>query len=281
MTVTMTTLHGPRTDLADEVLNTLRGQLRGQVITSPDPSGVANTRDVFNAMHVGRPALIAQCSGTADVVDAVNFAREHDLAVAVRGGGHSIAGLSTIDGGMLIDLSVMHAVQVDPEQRLAHVQGGAVLGDLDRETQAFGLATPVGVVSNTGIAGLTLGGGYGWLRRKYGLSCDNLIQAQVVCADGKVRTASVERNPDLFWAIRGGGIGWIAASRPRKRSSRYSLRRDGVAFEEGGQPRRSVSRVPNVEQMVGSGHHVDLGARLPRVKQVAALDGHRQTLGPG
>jgi FAD/FMN-containing dehydrogenase len=160
---------------------------------------------LFNAMHVARPALIAQCSGTADVVDAVNFAREHDLAVAVRGGGHSIAGLSTIDDGLLIDLSAMRGVQVDPEQRLAHVQGGAVLGDLDRETQAFGLATPVGVVSDTGVAGLTLGGGYGWLRRKHGLSCDNLVQVQIVGADGQVRTASAEHNPDLFWAIRGGG----------------------------------------------------------------------------
>ncbi|MGH3834848.1 MAG: FAD-binding oxidoreductase [Pseudonocardiaceae bacterium] len=205
MTVTMTTLHGPRTDLADEVLDTLRGQLRGQVISSPDPSGVPRTRDVFNAMHAGRPALLAQCSGTADVVDAVNFARERDLAVAVRGGGHSIAGLSTIDDGLLIDLSAMCGVQVDPEQHLAHVQGGAVLGDLDRETQAFGLATPLGVISDTGVAGLTLGGGYGWLRRKYGLSCDNVVAAQVVCADGRVRTASAEHNPDLFWAIRGGG----------------------------------------------------------------------------
>ena len=205
MTVTMTTLHASRTDLTDEVLDILRGQLRGQVIISADPSGIRGTRDVFNAMHAGHPALIAQCTGTADVVDAVNFAREHDLAVAVRGGGHSIAGLSTIDGGMLIDLSPMRAVQVNPEQQLAHVQGGAVLGDLDRETQAFGLATPVGVVSDTGVAGLTLGGGYGWLRRKYGLSCDNVVAAQVVCADGRVRTASAEHNPDLFWAIRGGG----------------------------------------------------------------------------
>ncbi len=205
MTVSTTTLHGRRTELADDVLEALRGQLRGQVIESAGPSGVPNTRDVFNAMHLRRPALIAQCSGTADVVDAVNFAREHDLAVAVRGGGHSIAGLSTIEDGMLIDLSAMRGVQVDPEQRLAHVQGGAVLGDLDRETQAFGLATPVGVVSDTGIAGLTLGGGYGWLRRKHGLACDNLVQAQVVCADGQVRTASAEHNPDLFWAIRGGG----------------------------------------------------------------------------
>ncbi len=142
MTVSMTTLHGPRTDLTDDVLEALRGQLRGQVIGSTSPSGVPNTRDVYNAMHVGRPALIAQCSGTADVVDAVNFAREHDLAVAVRGGGHSIAGLSTIADGLLIDLSAMRGVQVDPEQRLAHAQGGAVLGDLDRETQAFAWPPP-------------------------------------------------------------------------------------------------------------------------------------------
>ncbi|MGQ0776657.1 MAG: FAD-binding oxidoreductase [Pseudonocardiales bacterium] len=205
MTVSMTTLHGPQTDVADDVLEALRGQLRGPLVDSPSPTGVPLTRDVFNAMHVGRPAVIAQCSGTADVVDAVNFARAHDLAVAVRGGGHSVAGLSTIEDGLLIDLSAMRGVQVDPEQRLAHVQGGAVLGDLDRETQAFGLATPVGVVSDTGVAGLTLGGGYGWLRRKYGLSCDNVVRAQVVCAGGQVRTASAEHHPELFWAIRGGG----------------------------------------------------------------------------
>ncbi|MGH3548593.1 MAG: FAD-binding oxidoreductase [Pseudonocardiaceae bacterium] len=201
----MTTLHGTRTDLTDDVLDALRAQLRGQVIGSPEPSGVPHTRDVFNAMHPGRPAVIGQCTGTADVVEAVNFAREHGLAVAVRAGGHSIAGLSTIDDGLLIDLSPMSGVQVDPEQRLAHVQGGALLGDLDRETQVYGLATPVGRVSETGVAGLTLGGGYGWLTRKYGLTCDNLVAAQVVCADGKVRTASAEHNPDLYWAIRGGG----------------------------------------------------------------------------
>jgi FAD/FMN-containing dehydrogenase len=159
----------------------------------------------FNAMHAGTPALTIECSGTADVIDAVRFARERGLAVAVRGGGHSIAGLSTIDGGVLIDLGPMNGVQVDPDRRIAHVQGGALWGDVDRETQAFGLATPGGVVSDTGVAGLTLGGGYGWLRRKHGLSCDNVLEAQVVCADGEVRTASAEQNPDLYWALRGGG----------------------------------------------------------------------------
>jgi FAD/FMN-containing dehydrogenase len=156
-------------------------------------------------MHEGRPEITVRCSGTADVIDAVNFARDHGMDVAVRGGGHSIAGLSEIDGGMLIDLSPMDGVQIDPEKRLAYVQGGALWGDVDREAQAFGLVTPGGVVSDTGVAGLTLGGGYGWLRRKLGLSCDNVVEAQVVCADGKVYTASAEDNPDLFWAIRGGG----------------------------------------------------------------------------
>jgi FAD/FMN-containing dehydrogenase len=185
-------------------LDELEGTIRGRVLTPTDP-GYDEIRPAFNAMHQGRPAVVVGCAGTVDVVEAVNFARDQGLPVAVRGGGHSIAGLSTIDDGMLIDLSEMNGVQVDPERRLAHVQGGAVLGDVDRETQQFGLVTPSGVVSDTGIAGLTLGGGYGWLRRKYGLACDGLVEAQVVCADGEVRTASADSNPDLFWAIRGGG----------------------------------------------------------------------------
>ncbi len=198
------TLTGARPSISNGDLEELRAQLRGPTLTGSDPAQ-SEVREVFNAMHRGGPDLTVRCSGTADVVDAVNFAREHGMAVAVRGGGHSIAGLSAIDGGMLIDLSLMDGVQVDPEQRTAHAQGGALWGDVDRETQAFGLATPGGVVSDTGVAGLTLGGGYGWVRRKHGLSCDNLLEAQVVCADGQVRTASADTNPDLFWAIRGGG----------------------------------------------------------------------------
>jgi len=189
--------------MATEVAN-LSEIMRGAVLTPADP-GYAAVRAEFNAMHDGEPALVACCSGTADVIDAVNFARDQGLDVAVRGGGHSVAGLSSIDGGMLIDLAPMSGVQVDAERRLAHVQGGALWGDLDRETQAFGLVAPGGVVSDTGVAGLTLGGGYGWVRRKYGLSCDHVVEAQVVTADGRVLTASADSEPDLFWAIRGGG----------------------------------------------------------------------------
>ena len=198
------TTTAPLSTLTDDAVETLRAQLRGSVIRATDPE-YASVREVFNAMHDARPEIAVRCEGTADVVAAVKFARAEGLAVAVRGGGHSIAGLSAAEGGMLIDLEPMSGVQVDPERKLARVQGGAVLADLDRETQAFGLVSPTGVVSDTGVAGLTLGGGYGWLRRKYGLASDSLVEAQVVCADGIVRTASDDVNPDLFWAIRGGG----------------------------------------------------------------------------
>jgi FAD/FMN-containing dehydrogenase len=204
MATQVATLTGSKTGIADEALEALRAGLRGAALTPAD-AGYDGVRAEFNAMHDGEPALVASCSGTADVVDAVNFARDNDLIAAVRGGGHSVAGLSSIDGGMLVDLAAMRGVQVDPNRRLAHVQGGALWADVDRETQMFGLAAPGGVVSDTGVAGLTLGGGYGWLRRKYGLSCDHLVQAEVVTADGRVLTASEDSNADLFWAIRGGG----------------------------------------------------------------------------
>ncbi|HEY2195348.1 MAG TPA: FAD-binding protein [Actinomycetospora sp.] len=205
MTVTAVRPDGSREQLPENVLEELRAHLRGQVV-APDGADVATEpRVAWNAMHPERPSISTRCTGTADVVDAVGFAREHGLLVGVRGGGHSVAGLSSVGEGMLIDLSLMRGVQVDPERRLAHVQGGALLGDVDRETQAFGLATPLGRVSETGVAGLTLGGGYGHLNAKYGLACDNLVEAQVVLADGRVVTASAEQNPDLFWALRGGG----------------------------------------------------------------------------
>jgi FAD/FMN-containing dehydrogenase len=204
MGTTAATLAGGQATIDDADLQALSAELRGAALAASAPEAAA-VRPPFNAMHQPKPALTIECSGTADVVDAVTFARERGLAVAVRGGGHSIAGLSSIDGGLLIDLAHMNAVIVDPERRLAQVQGGALWADVDREAQAFGLATPGGVVSDTGVAGLTLGGGYGWLRRKYGLSSDNVVEAQVVCADGTVRRAAADSDPDLLWAIRGGG----------------------------------------------------------------------------
>jgi FAD/FMN-containing dehydrogenase len=199
----MTTAASP-TSLSDEALDALRAQLHGPAI-QPTDAGYADVRATFNAMHGGRPDIAIRCAGTSDVVAGVNFAREHGLDLCVRGGGHSIAGLSAHAGGVLLDLAPMRGVLVDPERRLAYVQGGALWGDVDRETQAFGLVAPGGVVSDTGVAGLTLGGGYGWVRRRHGLSCDSVVEAQIVCADGEVRTASADSHPDLYWAIRGGG----------------------------------------------------------------------------
>src|SRR3712207_5606833 len=151
------------------------------------------------------PALIARCTATGDVAKAVRFAREHDLLVAVRGGGHNVAGNAVCDGGLVIDLSAMRGVHVDPQARTVRAQGGATWGDVDRETQVFGLAAPGGVVSTTGIAGLTLHGGMGYLRRKYGLSIDSLLSVDIVTADGQVRTASADQHEELFWAVRGAG----------------------------------------------------------------------------
>lgn len=204
MTTTLSTLAGTPTEVSEESLGALRAAIRGGVLTAADP-GYDQIRGPYNAMHVDRAALIVQCSGTADVVDAVNFARENGIEVTIRGGGHSVAGLSSTDGGILIDLSLMNGVSIDPDARIARVQGGALWGDVDRETQLHGLATPGGIVSDTGVAGLTLGGGEGWIRRMHGLACDNLLEAEVVGADGEVRTASESTNSDLYWAIRGGG----------------------------------------------------------------------------
>lgn len=204
MSLAVSTLSGSRSEITDEALEALRMAVRGEVLT-PDDSRYEAVRVPYNAMHPGHPGLIVGATGVADVVDAVNFAREHGLLVAVRGGGHSVAGLSSVEGGLLIDLGAMNGVDVDVDAGLVRVQGGALLGDMDRNTMAFGLVAPGGVVSDTGVAGLTLGGGEGWMRRKYGLASDNVVAAQVVCADGEVRTASADTNADLYWAIRGGG----------------------------------------------------------------------------
>ena len=177
---------------------------RGRLL-APHDDGYDEARVVHNGLIDRRPRLIVRCSGTADVIDAVNLARERRLLTAVRGGGHSIAGYSVCDGGLMLDLSVMRGVWVDPGAQTVRVQGGATWGDVDREAQAFGLAVPGDVVSTTGVAGLTLGGGIGWLHRAYGLACDNLRSVEIVTADGQLRRASDAENPDLFWAVRGGG----------------------------------------------------------------------------
>ncbi|MGW7006237.1 FAD-binding oxidoreductase [Streptomyces sp. NPDC054933] len=187
-----------------EAISRLRTALLGEVIAPGDP-GYDTARRVYNAMIDRRPALIARCRGASDVVTAVRFADEQGLPVGVRGGGHSVAGHGTCDDGILIDLSLMRGVHVDPRRCTARVQGGATLGDVDRETQLHGLAVPSGQMSTTGIAGLTLNGGVGMMMHKYGLTCDNLLSADVVTADGTLVTASEEEHRELFWALRGGG----------------------------------------------------------------------------
>src|SRR5688572_13526805 len=177
---------------------------RGQLITA-DHDGYDAARAVWNGAIDRHPRVIARCSGAADVAAAVRFARDLDLDVAVRGGGHNVAGTAVCDDGIVIDLSAMRAVWVDPVGRTARVQGGALWGDVDHETQAHGLATTGGIVSHTGVAGLTLGGGIGWLMRKHGLTIDNLLAAEVVTAEGSIVRASTHEHSDLFWALRGGG----------------------------------------------------------------------------
>jgi FAD/FMN-containing dehydrogenase len=190
--------------LVESELDEFSKQIRGDVIFEGD-EGYEKVRAIWNGMIDKSPTAIVRCTGTADVVAAIDFAREHDLMFSVRGGGHNVAGHALCDGGLLIDLSQMKGVHVDQHAQTARVQPGCDLGDLDRETQLFGLATPTGIVSKTGLAGLTLGGGFGWLTRKYGLTTDNLLSADVVTADGRVLRASKAENPDLFWGIRGGG----------------------------------------------------------------------------
>ena len=185
-------------------VNGFRKTLRGALI-QPHDEGYDGARAVWNGTIDRHPAVIAECAGTADVIAAVNLAREQDLEIAVRGGGHNVAGTAVCDDGIVIDLSAMRAVWVDPRARTAQVQGGALWSDVDHETQAHGLATTGGIVSHTGVAGLTLGGGIGWLMRKHGLTADNLLSADVVTADGEFIRASDDEHSDLFWALRGGG----------------------------------------------------------------------------
>ena len=203
----MDELHTPRAgtaaiDIAQ--LETLRAALRGSLLLPAD-AGYDVSRSIWNGMIDRRPAAIVRAAGAADVMQAVNFAREQRLALAVRGGGHNIAGNAVCDGGLMLDLSAMTSVRVDPAAKLARVEPGALLADFDRETQAHGLSTPTGINSTTGIAGLTLGGGFGWQSRKNGLTIDNLNAVDVVLASGQLVQASATQNAELFWAVRGGG----------------------------------------------------------------------------
>jgi FAD/FMN-containing dehydrogenase len=190
--------------LTDEALSALRANLRGTVI-APGDAAYDTARALHNAMIDRRPAAIAQCRDVADVISAVRFGREHDQAVAIRCGGHNGAGLGSVDNGLVIDLSPMKGTRVDPTAKTVRVQGGCTLGDMDHATQAFGLATPTGINSTTGVGGLTLGGGIGNLTRQFGLTIDNLLEVDVVLADGSFVTANAGEHPDLFWAVRGGG----------------------------------------------------------------------------
>jgi FAD/FMN-containing dehydrogenase len=200
----VTTMQGTDTVLKGAAIEAFRTSVRGELLCPVD-AGYDTARKVWNGMIDRRPALIIRCTGVADVIAAVQFARTHELLVAVRGGGHNVAGHAVCDGGLMIDLSRMKGLRVDPVRRTARAQPGLTLGEFDRETQGFGLATPMGYISTTGVAGLTLGGGYGWLARSYGLASDNLLSVDLVTADGQCLTASPTEHPDLFWGVRGGG----------------------------------------------------------------------------
>ncbi len=190
--------------LQEAKIDEFKAQFQGDVLLSGD-AGYGEVRQIWNAMIDRRPALIARCASPEDVVQAVNFARNHNLLVSIRGGGHNIAGNAVCDDGLVIDLSLMKSVRVDPNARRATVEPGCTLADFDAAAQAHGLATPLGINSTTGVAGLTLGGGFGWLSRKYGMTVDNLLAADVLTADGSRVHASATENDDLFWGLRGGG----------------------------------------------------------------------------
>jgi FAD/FMN-containing dehydrogenase len=202
--IRLASLQGGAIALGSDTLAAFGQTLRGNLCLAHE-AGYDEARTIWNAMINRHPGVVVRCRGAADIVRAVRFAREHGLLLAVRGGGHNIAGNAVCEGGLLIDLSLMRSVRVNPARRTARVEPGATLGEFDKEAQAFGLATPLGINSTTGVAGLTLGGGFGWLSRKFGLAADNLISVDVVTAEGELVQASATENSDLFWALRGGG----------------------------------------------------------------------------
>src|SRR3954465_9487257 len=190
--------------MQQQAITEFKGQLRGELI-EPTDARYDELRKVYNAMISRKPRLIAKCVDVADVIAAVNFGRQNEIRVSIRGGGHNAGGLGVCDDGLVIDLSLMKYVHVDPAARTVRAGGGSTWGEIDHATHAFGLAVPSGIISTTGVGGLTLGGGMGHLTRQYGLTCDNLLSADVVTADGRLLVASEEEHPDLFWALRGGG----------------------------------------------------------------------------
>ena len=197
-------LNGSEIDLKQDVIDDLKMRLRGPVLV-PDDHGYEEARTVWNAMIDRKPALVGRCIGNADVIECVRFAREHDLLLCIKAGGHNIAGLAAADGALMLDLSHMRGAWIDSGRKIVHAQGGCLLGDVDRETQVHGLAAILGFVSLTGCAGLTLGGGFGYLTKRYGWTSDNVVGMDVVTADGQLVRASSEENADLFWGLRGGG----------------------------------------------------------------------------
>src|SRR5262249_51128397 len=206
--------------LDQAAIATLRKRLRGALLQASDP-GYAEARTIWNAMVAKRPALIARVSGSADVVACVNFARENGVPLSVRGGGHNVAGTALCEGGLMIDMSLRRGVRVDPDRRIVRVEGGATWGDVDHETQPSGLVVPSGIVSNTGVAGFTMGGGFGWTSRKFGYAADNLISVDIVTADGDARVASETESADLFWALRGGSGNFGAVTSFEFRANRH------------------------------------------------------------
>ncbi len=202
--IAVKTLDGNSAELEYNALAVLSARVERHIVV-PGNTGYEEARRVWNGMIDRRPAVVIQCQGPDDVIAAVQFARQHHLPLAVRGGGHNVAGFGTCDGGLVVDLSPMRSVRVDSQARTVFVEGGATMRDVDGKTQVHGLAVPGGIVSTTGIGGLTLGGGQGWLRRTFGMTCDSLLSANVVTARGELVTASETENTDLFWALRGGG----------------------------------------------------------------------------
>ncbi|HEV2069682.1 MAG TPA: FAD-binding oxidoreductase, partial [Acidimicrobiales bacterium] len=200
----MTGLDGEPVEIGQQTLEVLADRLAGELLRREEP-GFAEAVSIWNGMISKRPAVVVQPVSADDVCQAIHFARAHGVLLSVKGGGHNVAGTSLADGGLTIDMSRMRSVKVDPRRRLAWVGGGCLLGDVDRATQVHGLATVLGSNSETGVAGLTLGGGFGYLSRRFGLAVDNLEEVEIVTADGQVRRAAADENADLFWAVRGGG----------------------------------------------------------------------------